>query len=451
MLCREQHQLLYSSAQHFEIRGLAEPGLHQLIDQAVKEAGRENKRACPLTPRLIVWLVIAMAMYRNISIVNVFGRLISLIQLKSPKLSRRVVSEEALYHARARLGARPLKLLLKKLRCRQDIVASFRGLRVFGIDGTHFKVPDTPKNRALFKSHKSQHGPGSFPQMVGVFLMELSNRRIFDACFMPCLQHEIKTMPYLVRNLGHGDLLLVDRGLSSRFTIGLCLQRGAHLLFRIKSNWKLLRISSLGIGDYLIKLPNRRGAPDIATLRLLEFRVGKSQNVVRLLTDLLDPVAYPRDELARLYHERWECEVGFREIKSEMLGQTGTKMQSHFRSKTPVGVLQEAWGLAVAHSLIKDQMESAATLVKKRPALLSFALCKDLILANLPRHQSASPTKVLEYRKSMLKEVGASLIDRPRRKRQFARVVKNRPLTFPMKRPSHRQMVLDDSISFVAA
>lgn len=445
MLCQEKHQLLSRLAKEFNLLGFADLKVGKLVDQAIKNAGRDNKRACALLPRFIVWLVIAMALHRNRSIVDVFELLVASFKVRLPKLRRGLISEEAIYHARKRLGVLPLKYLFRALRpARSEIAPSFFGLRTYGIDGTHFNMPDTPKNRQLFRGHLSQYRPSSFPQMHAVFLMELSRRRLMDCCFMPCLNRENKAVPHLLKQLGEGDLLMVDRGIFSNKAIKLCKERDVRFLFRTKSSWKPKRLKQQGAGDYLV-MP--RGYKSV--LRLIEFRVGDSKKVFRLVTDLLDPKAYPAAKLALEYHERWECEVGFKEIKCELMTPQGSKPQTHFRSRSPIGVLQEAWGLAIAHSFIRDRIAEAIG-TKVSPKSISFVKSRQTIDANLFLWLSV-PDRSPEFKELMLADICRCAHDRAKRCRQYPRVVKRRPQRFKLKKDHHVQQWLTITPRFEAA
>ena len=69
----------------------------------------------------------------------------------------------------------------------------------------------------------------------------------------------------------------------------------------------------------------------------------------------MDPKAYPAGEIAELYHERWELELGYDELKTDVLEQ-----QEAIRSETPDGVRQELWGMAIAYNLVRREMDLAA-------------------------------------------------------------------------------------------
>ena len=114
------------------------------------------------------------------------------------------------------------------------------------------------------------------------------------------------------------------------------------------------------------------------TVRLLEFRIGNGETV-RLLTSLVDPERFPALELAQEYHRRWECELTYKEVKIELLAVTEGKQKTHFRSKSPIGVLQEAWGAVLAHTLVRQLMAEGARVAKVSPLDLSFVESLEVI------------------------------------------------------------------------
>ena len=87
----------------------------------------------------------------------------------------------------------------------------------------------------------------------------------------------------------------------------------------------------------------------------------------RLFTTLLDPQAYPAQELIDLYHERWEIELGYDEIKTHML-----ERKESLRSKKPDGVKQELWGLLLTYNLVRREMLLAAKAHSLPPKRISF-------------------------------------------------------------------------------
>ena len=86
-----------------------------------------------------------------------------------------------------------------------------------------------------------------------------------------------------------------------------------------------------------------------------------------LLTSLLDPVAYPAAELVALYHERWELELGFDEVKTHTL-----EREEALRSKTPARITQEVLGLAIGYNLVRLAMARVAARARVPPVRISF-------------------------------------------------------------------------------
>ena len=113
--------------------------------------------------------------------------------------------------------------------------------------------------------------------------------------------------------------------------------------------------------------------------RSSKARKAKTRVKVVLLTTLLDPKAYPKQEIKALYRSRWEAELAFRELKSHMLG-------SHvaFRSKTPTRVLQEAFAQLIAYQCLRGLMASAAVKAGKKPLQISFTGALEILTVALP-------------------------------------------------------------------
>ncbi len=450
---------LAKASKNFMLHGLASPNMEELVDRVLEATSRQSKRSSPLQARLIVWLVVLMSLYRNTSIVNVFSLIVSFLRETSPEIRRKDVTPEAIYHARHRLGASPLKRLYRKAVKRQPSVkATFKGFRIFGVDGSEFTVPDTPENVAVFGRHTSDRGSAAYPQVRGLFLVDVAGHRITDCCFMPLRVSESAGLPFVTRSLRPGDLLLTDRGLTSFALINGCKRRDIRFLLRFSSAWKPRFHKRLGPGDNLMifkpcKVANSKLPPGERdkefVLRVLEFTVGKGQPI-RLVTDLADPAKYPALELAELYHRRWECELSYKELKGQLVAVTASKQQTHFRSKTAVGVLQEAWGMVLAHLLVRSLMLESATAAGISPLELSMTDSLEVIKASLSRFQATTTPKARSrIRGELIQDLMECRIDRPRRKRQCPRVVKRKMSTFKLKRENDRSLPLDLEVRFV--
>lgn len=452
------HRTLAGVSNDFVIQGLQQGDLRALTEEVLKATGRGNKRACPLRSLMIVWLVVAMALYRNQAIPNVFGRLLHWVKRVEPALGRHPVTPEALYHARDRLRAQPLKLLYRAVVERLGPVAkTFRGFREWVLDGSEFTVPDTPANEAVFGRHVSQRGPAAYPQLRGVFLTAIALHVIRNCCLMPCSSGEQAALPYLLRTLGPEDLVLIDRGLASFGFFLQCQRQGIHYVARVSATWKPKFLLRLGKGDSLVELrpcsaARQKLRPEDKNLkitaRLLEFRVGNGETV-RLLTDLVDPEKFPALELAQEYHRRWECELTYKEVKIELLAVTEGKQKTHFRSKSPIGVLQEAWGAVLAHTLVRQLMAEGARAAGVPPLEISFVESLEVIKLALPDLQTATRKQLWGLRAQLIDDIGQCRIDRPRRQRSYPRKVKRKMSSYQLKGPNDRGRPLNLKVTFI--
>ena len=110
------------------------------------------------------------------------------------------------------------------------------------------------------------------------------------------------------------------------------------------------------------------------------------QDSYRLVTNILDPKRAPALELAALYHERWEIEGVFDEFKTHLRANSTV-----LRSKTPDLVLQELWGLLLAHFAIRQLMAQAAWPRGLDPDDLSFTHAVRVIKRKMPQAAAVPP------------------------------------------------------------
>ena len=150
-----------------------------------------------------------------------------------------------------------------------------------------------------------------------------------------------------------------------------------------------------------------------------------------VLTSMLDPVAFPASELVELYHERWELELAYDEIKTEMLEREET-----LRSKSPPSVIQELWGIFIAYNLVRLEMERIANEIHLPPTRISFVTALTRIVDVWSWMAIASPGTIpkhlLAYRLRLKR-----LILPPRRpNRSYPRAVKMKMSNYPRNRRS---------------
>jgi hypothetical protein len=384
-----------------------------------------------------VWLVIAMSLFATHSIPQVW-------RLLHAQCTRPDPDESAFTKARRRVGVAPLRALFHELATplgTADMPGVFyRSWRLMGIDGTTFDMPDRAANARIFGRGGNQRSPNAFPQVRVLALCELGTHAIFDVAFRPIRGSEQAMVPTLLRSLRPDMLLLWDRNFFSFALIDAVLARGCHLLARVKTSQLVFQpIETLADGSYLTKIypssPDRQHDRNGRVVRVIEYthndpgRPGCGQKN-RLLTDILDPAELPACDAILLYHERWEEELVFDEIKTHLNGRDVL-----LRSQTPRGVIQELYGLFLAHRLLRQMMSDAAAPQRLDPDRLSFT--NSLRILQCCLHEAPSQTPADWYQR-LLHEVGRQRL-RPRRNRWYPRVVKRKMKKWDKKRPHHRQ------------
>jgi hypothetical protein len=354
----------------------------ELVDLVVAEAGRRERRQRLLPARVVVYYVLAMALFADSSYEEVMRQLVEGLAWDSGWRQAWVVPDKAaIFKARSRLGREPLELLFavacSPLAGEQTRGAFYRGLRLMSLDGTCLDVPDTPANDEAFGRPGSsrREGGGAFPQLRLVALSETGTHAITDAALGPYTTSENALADELVGALCAEMLCLADRGFYSFERFQKARQTGAQLLWRVQSSVGLPREQTLSDGSYLTSiyaLENREAKRDGHRARVIEYALddpvlGGEDQRYRLITTILDPDAGPAHELAGLYSERWEIEGALDEMKTH---QRGARVV--LRSKAPDGVYQEAYGHLATHYAIRRVMHDAALRSDLDPDRLSF-------------------------------------------------------------------------------
>ena len=353
-----------------------------LVDQVVAEAGRREERQRLLPARVVVWLVLAMALFSGQAYEEV-ARLLAggLGWARRWRQWWRVPSTPAIVKARARLGPEPLELLFRRsagpLATEETRGAWYRGLRVLSLDGTTLEVPDTPANAAAFGRPPHSRGEqAAFPQVRLLAVAECGTHAIIQATIGPFTSGEVTLAPQVFGVLGPGVLLLADRGVAGFGLWRQATATGAALVWRTKGNAVLPVTQPLADGSYLSQIvaaSDHRHRRDPITVRVVEYTLGTDRGrpakptPYRLLTSLLDPTKAPAAELAALYHQRWEFETALDELKTHQRG-PGVVL----RSRSPDMVTQELWGMLLVHHAIRRLMHQAALAVDVDPDRLSF-------------------------------------------------------------------------------
>lgn len=418
------------------VRGLMQVVQQQRIELILARTQRCQRRRRRILASSVVWLVIAMSLFSTRAIPMVWRCLHPYSDDPEP-------DESAFTKARQRLGVTPLRELFHDIAPPLAAPGTpgvfYRGWRLMGLDGTTLDMPDTPENDKIFGRGGNQRSPNAFPHLRVLALCELGTHVVTDFALRPVNHGEQAMVLRLVRSLEPGMLLLWDRNFFGFELIQSVLARGCHLLARVKTSQLIFeRLENLPDGSYLSciypspwdRVKKRHGR----IVRIIEYthndpnRVGCGQRN-RLLTDVLDPAELPALEAPLIYHQRWEQELVFAEIKTHLNGRP-----VKLRSKTPRGVVQELYGLFLAHRILRQVMSDAAASVKATaPTKLSFTDSLRILQNHL--HEASTLDAETWYRR-LLEEVRRQRL-RERRNRWYPRVIKRKMKKWKRKRPCH--------------
>lgn len=353
------------------------------VEEALMATGTATLRRRRMPAEQTVWLILGMAVRRDLPITAVARQLE--VALPASDGSRTVASS-ALSQARARLGSEPMEWLFlrsaEEWAHRSANADRWRGLALYGVDGTTLRVADSVENRDHFGGHDSGRHEGGrddrqsgYPLMRLVILMALRSHLIASAVFGPYATDERVYAKPLWETLPDHSLVLVDRHhlQAGVFVPLMTAGTSRHWMTRAKSSTKFQLIKRLGPGDELVEFKvsseARRKDPSLPThfdARAIRYQRKGHQPQI-LLTSLVDHEQFPASELRDLYHERWEIELGFDEIKTDMLDRLET-----IRSKSPTAVAQEMWGLLIAYNLVRLEMARIAAELDVPPIRISF-------------------------------------------------------------------------------
>ena len=442
------HEVLRSGAGSFTPAVFAGQDLQCLIWRALDESDKWQQRHCTLEAPIVVSSVLAMSLFRALSISNVFKRVLEAVR-GDQEASLVDITPEAFYHARARLGEEPLRLLAVSLAEQADPPPSFLGLIPCAMDGVSMLVPDTPENDREFGRPSASRGETAFPQMKGVGLLYTDTHQLRNCVWGPWNLSELAAAEVLLPALGPEHVVFLDRRYTKVDLWFAFADRGVHFVHRLSAAYKPKKLEQLGPGDWLldvgrwVEIPpaERKGKEkrrwETRRLRLIVYQIGHNESV-SLVTSLLDPVKYPALKIAHGYHIRWEIELSNDEIKTHLSTVGHGTQHTTFRSKTPDGIRQEAWGLVAAYNLLRSLMVEAGKIHNIPPLEISFVETVEVVRMAWPRFETVGPRKQRRLYRRMLRDIADCRLDRPRRKRSADRVVKVKMSKFQVKRSWHR-------------
>jgi hypothetical protein len=371
----------------------------ELIDEVLIETGKGSRRERLLPAPAVVYYVMALALWREAPLEEVMRVVRSGLQWLSnggslpPQPCKAAISQ-----ARSRLGPNVMRELaakiLRPLAEPDSLGAWYRGLRVMAVDGTGMDVADEAANANFFGYPGASRGESAFPQIHVLALVECGTHVITGATHGPCRCSEQEMAASLFPATLHPDmLLLADRNFYGYALWQTASSSGCKLLWRVKANLKLPREHVLPDGSYLSSVYSSkdRARKHGQMVRIVEYTLKEdvlsTPETYRLITNIIDHTQAPADELAALYHERWEVEGVFSELKTKLCGAGYTTL----RSKTPALVEQELWGLILAHFAIRRLIVHAGLLRTIDPDKLSFINAVRVIRRKLPQAAAIPP------------------------------------------------------------
>jgi len=309
-----------------------------------------------------------------------------------------VASKSSISQARTRLGWEAVRLLhdevVRPIATEATPGAFFRQWRLVSIDGSCLDIPDELANHEAFGKQETPRGECAFPQIRFVSLVENGTHVLFGSRMAPYGISEGTLAEEVLPLLKHGMLCLADRGFYSFPLWTLARETGADLLWRLRTDLILPREKELPDGSFLSTFfesaKHRKEKRNGILVRVVEYTLEGTKDaepLYRLATTVLDPAMAEAKELAALYHERWEIESAFDELKTHLRGR-----QITLRSKTPDLVRQEFYGLVMAHFAIRGLMHEAALKGGVDPDRLSFMHAVRVVRRKMTRFPSLPPT-----------------------------------------------------------
>ena len=420
---------------------------HHLPEEWIKEAlqatGTATLRKRRLPAEQVVWLVLGMALFRDRSIVEVVDKL----DLALPGADEAPVAPSAVPQARARLGEEPMAWLFAYASRHWAHVSvdrhRWRGLALFALDGPSLRVPDTAENRGYFGGATGRTESG-YPMTRVVALMALRSHLLTAVRFGPYTRGEHSYANELWPEVPDCSLTIVDRNFLFPGVLVPLFRGGRerHWLIRAKTNTNWRVVKRLGPKDEIVEMTVTHRArqadpslPEVWFARAIHYQ-RKGFPPQTLLTSLVDSGQYPAADLVAVYHERWEIELGYDEIKTEVL-----EREEAIRSKSPTSVGQELWGILLAYNLVRLEMERVADEVGVEPTRISFITAFHLICDEWLWCAVASPGAIPKHLRNLRAKL-ARLVLPPRRARSYPRAVKVKMSSYPRKRPATRRKLV---------
>jgi hypothetical protein len=384
---------------HISLGVLAKAFPLDKVRAVVAAAGKTSQRQRDLPAHVVVYYVLALTLHMQVSYREVLRCLLEGVKwLLGPEGEVKVAGKSGISQARTRLGWEPLQRLhdevVAPIAVKKTQGAWYRDWRLVSVDGSTLDVADNPNNDKAFGRPAASRGSSAYPQLRFVSLVENGTHVLFGTQLGGYREGEITLAHKVLLCLRKGMLCLADRNFFGFELWKKSRATGADLLWRVKKNLRLPCEKRLPDGSYLSTIyrsdkDRRRGAHGIR-VRVIEYTlagVAGAEPIYRLVTSILDPDQAPAQELAALYHERWEIETALDELKTHLRGS-----RIVLRSKTPDLVRQEFYGLMMTHFAVRGLMHEAALQAGEDPDRLSFLHAVRVVRRKLPQFVAIPPS-----------------------------------------------------------
>ena len=369
------------------------------VRKVLQETERASIRERDLPAHVAMYYVIALALYMHSSYGEVLRCLVEGLQwLLEPSAKLKVTGSSGISQARSRLGWEPLRqlhdLVMKPIAAKATKGAWYSGWRLVSLDGSTLDVADEKGNAAAFGRPGASRGQSAYPQIRFVSLAEIGTHVLFGTQMDGYATSEISLSKKVLPSLEKGMLCLADRNFFGFQMWTQAAATGADLLWRVKKNMSLVCEKRLPDDSYLSRIfPSKkdwRHKTNGVVVRVIDYQlegVTDAEPLYRLVTTILDHEQAPATTLAALYHERWEIETAFDELKTHLRG-----ARIVLRSKTPDLVRQEFYGLLMAHFAVRGLMHEAALQAEKDPDRLSFLHAVRVVRRKLSSYNAIPPS-----------------------------------------------------------
>lgn len=308
-----------------------------------------------------IWLGLLVASLNLMDSLEAIFEQIGKLMAGGASLPIRLVSVSAFTQLRQRF---PLRVLLRLwMALAKDAhqavpprYALWRGFRLRAMDGTTLNLPE-----ALWPYFRAHHGSQGQGPVQGhlVLLYDLHSRVPVRLRLGAVDDKERPLALKLLNRLGPEDLLLIDGGFYSIFLFAILDRRGRKFIIPMRKNGKPKQIRKLGPNDGIYEIRASKkywkdvpGVPERMIVRIVTVK-RRGFRDRRLVSNLLDPQAFPAKEIAEVYHQRWHIETFYRELKH-------TLRVEHWHARKPRSLYAELFFMMILATLTRLAMADAA-------------------------------------------------------------------------------------------